>query len=202
MSTSLAIAPMPEPREAGKAPGRRLTAPCGPSAWDFVWSRMVEWTEEVDGLLAGLMRSPDARTVARAKRDAEHGLRLVQALRQLAVDGADPAALEEVERIVVPHIRELDAVLLVVEPDVSEAPAAGEPITTWKAAARVLGISEDTLSQRRRAAGDRSRPWWSNADATRAWFEALKEARPSAKAPGCAKASATGSAVNWDSVKL
>jgi hypothetical protein len=163
---------------------------------------MVDWTEDVDGLLAGLMRSPDVRTVARAKRATEHGRRLVQALRQLAVDGTDPAALGEVERVVVPHIRELDVVLLVVEPDVSEAPAAGDPITTWKAAARVLGISEDTLSQRRKTAGDRTHPWWSSADATRVWFESLKEARPSPKAPRRNKASATEAAVDWDRVKL
>lgn len=50
---------------------------------------------------------------------------------------------------------------------------ADQPITSWKAAAAALGVSEDTLSRRRRERDPAARPYFDNADDLRAWWKAL-----------------------------
>ncbi len=47
------------------------------------------------------------------------------------------------------------------------------PVTSWRAAAAVLGISDDTVHRARARAGDTSRPWWSGPDAVREWWAAM-----------------------------
>lgn len=57
-------------------------------------------------------------------------------------------------------------------------------IRTWRAAARILGMSEDTLQRHRRAHGDRTvRPWWLTADEVIAWYRALIAAPPDPPPP-------------------
>lgn len=47
------------------------------------------------------------------------------------------------------------------------------PITTWRGAARVLGVSEDTLARKRAAAGDDTPPYFADEASARAWYTAL-----------------------------
>ena len=54
------------------------------------------------------------------------------------------------------------------------------PVTSWRAAADVLGVSEDTIARRRREHAPDARPWWSSADACRAWWAVL--GRPKSRA--------------------
>ena len=51
---------------------------------------------------------------------------------------------------------------------------AGEHVRTWRGAAEILGMSEDTLARHRRSHGDRTlRPWWRDHEAVISWYEAL-----------------------------
>lgn len=57
-------------------------------------------------------------------------------------------------------------------------------VRTWRAAARILGISEDTLARHRRFHGDRTvRPWWLTDDEVVAWYRALIAPPPEPPAP-------------------
>lgn len=48
------------------------------------------------------------------------------------------------------------------------------PITTKRAAAKVLGVSEDTLARTQKRFGDRMvRPWWRDAEAVISWWTSL-----------------------------
>lgn len=51
-----------------------------------------------------------------------------------------------------------------------EARLSPQPVTTVRAAAGILGVSEDTVHRARARAGDTSRPWWSGPDAVREWW--------------------------------
>jgi hypothetical protein len=52
------------------------------------------------------------------------------------------------------------------------------PFTTWRAIARVVGVSHDTLLRRRKAVGDTTPPRFPNREAVRAWWEALHSPAP------------------------
>lgn len=52
-------------------------------------------------------------------------------------------------------------------------PDVEAPVTTWRNAALLLGVSEDTLKRRREQAGVRARPWWPNGQALREWWVQL-----------------------------
>lgn len=58
-----------------------------------------------------------------------------------------------------------------------------DPVTSWRAAARVLHVSEDTIARVRRAAGDTRRPWWRDAVALVEWWEGLVVGAPAVEAP-------------------
>lgn len=47
------------------------------------------------------------------------------------------------------------------------------PITSWRHVARVLGVSVDTIERHRRQVGDKSRPWFRDADGAREWWADL-----------------------------
>jgi hypothetical protein len=52
--------------------------------------------------------------------------------------------------------------------------ASVTPVKSWRAAAAVLGLSEDALQRHRKAHGDRTvRPWWRSPGAVVACYEAL-----------------------------
>ena len=61
------------------------------------------------------------------------------------------------------------------------------PITSWRAAADVLGVSEDTLKRHRKAAGlpmrAAKRPWFASADEVIAWYRTLRPAPETASTP-------------------
>lgn len=49
--------------------------------------------------------------------------------------------------------------------------AANAPVTSWRAAAAALGISEDTIHRRRREIGDdRKKPYFDDIAAVRRWY--------------------------------
>lgn len=57
-----------------------------------------------------------------------------------------------------------------------------EAITSWRAAAAVLGVSYDTLWRRRKKRGDTMEtPWWASADEVRTWWRALIAPLPAAR---------------------
>lgn len=74
---------------------------------------------------------------------------------------------------------------VVVWGDVVEAirsdPAEGGPLTTWRAIALAIGVSEDTVARRRTDAGDRAAPYFVDRDAARTWYQGLVAPRPVAK---------------------
>jgi hypothetical protein len=48
------------------------------------------------------------------------------------------------------------------------------PIKTWTAAAKVLGMCDDTLRAHCRKYGDKTvQPWWEDAAAVKAWYKAM-----------------------------
>lgn len=52
-------------------------------------------------------------------------------------------------------------------------------IASWRAVARILKVSEDTVARHRKARGDRlAEPWFEDADAVVAWWRALHEPPP------------------------
>lgn len=52
------------------------------------------------------------------------------------------------------------------------------PVSGWAEAARLLGISDDTLLRRRKAAQDTTRwPWWCSIEALHAWYVAILTAQ-------------------------
>jgi hypothetical protein len=51
------------------------------------------------------------------------------------------------------------------------------PITSWRGVAEVVGVSEDTVARRRREAGDRTRAWFADDEAVRAWWWGLHAGR-------------------------
>lgn len=61
-------------------------------------------------------------------------------------------------------------------------PPPPAPLTTWKAIAAAVGVSERTLARRRRAGNDRSRPYFPDAEAAITWYGDLAGARPPPKA--------------------
>lgn len=70
------------------------------------------------------------------------------------------------------------------------------PVTSWRAAAAVLGISEDTLVRHRQRAGDDSRPWWSSPDAVREWWAELHASKPEPRPGRKRKAKGAGGALD------
>lgn len=62
----------------------------------------------------------------------------------------------------------------------------GRPLTSWRAIARALGVSEATLHRRRRDTGDRAPAWFRDADAAAAWWLDLHrepDAAPTSRKP-------------------
>jgi hypothetical protein len=51
------------------------------------------------------------------------------------------------------------------------------PLTSWRAVAAALGVSEDTVLRRRRAVRDASAPWFRDADAAIAWWQKVRTPR-------------------------
>jgi hypothetical protein len=64
----------------------------------------------------------------------------------------------------------------------SEGEAEG-PLTTWRAIAQAVGVSEDTLARRRGDAADQTAPYFVDAQAARAWYQGLLAPKPKEKAP-------------------
>lgn len=94
---------------------------------------------------------------------------------------------------------------VVVWGDVVEAIRAGGevrmPLTTWRAVAQAVGVSEDTLARKRAAAGDGSQPWFEDGEAARRWYFGLLAPKPAAKKRKRAAAAAVpGGAVDWSAV--
>jgi hypothetical protein len=63
----------------------------------------------------------------------------------------------------------------------SEGAAEG-PLTTWRAIAQAIGVSEDTLARRRSDAADRAAPYFVDAQAARDWYQGLLAPRSQEKA--------------------
>jgi hypothetical protein len=58
------------------------------------------------------------------------------------------------------------------------------PVKTWRAAAQILDIDEDTLGRKRKRLGDKTRvPWWENEEAVISWWKALIAPLPDPPAP-------------------
>ncbi|MEQ1569577.1 MAG: hypothetical protein ABMA64_28325 [Myxococcota bacterium] len=73
------------------------------------------------------------------------------------------------------------------------------PLTTWRAVAAAVGVSEDTIARKRSAAKDESQPWFEDAEAARDWYAALlqpKESKRARRAQGRVQAGA----VDWNAV--
>lgn len=89
--------------------------------------------------------------------------------------------------------------------DVVEAIRAGRearmPLTTWRAVAQAVGVSEDTLARKRAAAGDASPPWFEDAEAARRRYAGLlAPKRPAKRRKRAAAAAVPGGAVEWSAV--
>lgn len=55
------------------------------------------------------------------------------------------------------------------------------PLTTWRAIAAVIGVSEDTLSRRRADAADRTAPYFVDTEAAQRWYRELIAPKPRAE---------------------
>ena len=97
-----------------------------------------------------------------------------------------------------------------VEGDVVEAIRAGGgvrmPLTTWRAVAQAIGVSEDMLARKRAAAGDASQPWFEDGEAARrrggeAVVRRAAGTKPAAKKRRRLTAAAVpGGVVDWSAV--
>ena len=132
----------------------------------------------------------DAELRAALRALAEQGRALVRATRHAGYD----VSPETIHTLV-----DLEAVLMVAE-SVAAAPALDGPVTTWRAAAGVLSVSEDLLLERRRAARDHSKPWWPNAAAVTTWFQSLSTTPPRRRREK--GETVLGAAVDWNRVRV
>jgi hypothetical protein len=175
-----------------------------PEVWDFLVGRLASWHDETAGVLDALMERPSAESIAWADAAEQRGRALLDGLAALATDHPQASSrLAELRSRHGSRLRAIGALLGVLRHEMGESLATGDdPITTWKAAARALGISEDTLCERRKAAGDRSRPWWPSPEALREWFRELQERPAAGKKQRRRRVHVIGAAVDWDQVEL
>jgi hypothetical protein len=111
-----------------------------------------------------------------------------------ALPGSEDAAVAWLEANVPPLRRDVAGeavyrwadVLHVLEGPAPTAPTAApiasiaqSPVTSWRAVAKVLGVSEDTVARHRREYDDRrAERWFGDADSVRAWWRQLHEPPP------------------------
>lgn len=74
------------------------------------------------------------------------------------------------------------------------------PLTTWRAIAAAVGISEDTLARKRAAAKDHTQPWFADAEAVREWYAGLLAPKEPARKKKRAAKAVAGGAVDWNAV--